>query len=161
MAMPSPMKASRALVMPQYRLMKVLEKRLEMLKSAKDFRGWEVVGLNYMENELDSITARTASGEERYFKAEYFVGADGGQSLTRKASGITFDGKTLPGRLVATDVRYDFKSHGFSDMQFMVDPEHFGFICRIDDAGLWRVAFGVCDTATKDDVHKKFQRNTR
>lgn len=45
--------------------------------------------------------------------------------------------------LTLKQIRYDgFDKAGWSDTQWIVDPEHWGMACKIDDTGLWRFGYG-------------------
>jgi 2-polyprenyl-6-methoxyphenol hydroxylase-like FAD-dependent oxidoreductase len=87
-----------AMLMPQPRLVRLLEKRARDL--GVDLRwGHELVDVQ----QGPKSVALTVSSPEREYRiaAEYLVGADGGRSLVRKMVGIDFPGTTSPtiGRL--------------------------------------------------------------
>lgn len=94
--------------------------------------------------------------------ALYLAGCDGGRSAVRKLLDYTYDGFTLPQWLVACNVRgFPFQDHGFARAQFIVHPEHFCMIGKIDPSGLWRVSYNEREDLSKEDVlanvHKKFE----
>ncbi|WP_020388174.1 FAD-dependent monooxygenase [Kribbella catacumbae] len=76
---------------PQVRIEEVLQERaLELGVEIR--RGHELTGLSQTS---DAITAQIAGPDGSYeLQARYFVGADGGRSLTRKLVGIDFPGVT-------------------------------------------------------------------
>lgn len=78
-----------AMLMPQPRLVRLLEKRARDL--GVDLRwGHELVGLR-----ADPVTVTVSSAERDYvIAADHLVGADGGRSLVRKMLGIGFPGST-------------------------------------------------------------------
>ena len=80
-----------ALLLPQPRLVRLLEKRARDL--GVDVRwGHECVGL---EQSPDGVAVTVRSSERSYeLTADYLVGADGGRSWVRKAVGIDFPGST-------------------------------------------------------------------
>lgn len=82
-----------AMLMPQPRLVRLLEKRARDL--GVDLRwGHELTGLR---SEPDSVAVNVSSPEREYgIVAGYLVGADGGRSLVRKTLGIDFPGSTAP-----------------------------------------------------------------
>lgn len=96
----------------------------------------------------------------RHITSQYLAGCDGGRSAVRKLLGMTYDGMTIPQWLVACNVRYPFEKHGYTRAQFIVDPDHFCLIGRIDPSGLWRVSYAENGDLTREEVlanvHNKF-----
>ncbi|KUH81190.1 FAD-dependent monooxygenase [Mycobacterium sp. IS-1556] len=82
-----------ALLLPQPRLVRLLEKRARDL--GVDIRwGHELTGLSAA---ADAVSGTVAAGARTYrLDAEYLVGADGGRSIVRKGAGIGFPGSTSP-----------------------------------------------------------------
>lgn len=107
-----------------------------------------------------TATVATPTGAKR-ISAQYLAGCDGGRSTVRKLLGMTYDGFTIPQWLVACNVRYPFEKYGYMRSQFIVHPEHFCLIGRIDPSGLWRVSYAEREHLTRDEVlanvHAKFE----
>ncbi|KAK6369799.1 hypothetical protein LTS17_009249 [Exophiala oligosperma] len=108
-----------------------------------------------------SVTATVATPTgTRTISAQYLAGCDGGRSTVRKLLGLSYDGFTIPQWLVACNVRYPFEQHGYKRSQFIVDPDHFCLIGRIDPSGLWRVSYAEREDLTREEVlanvHAKF-----
>jgi len=107
-----------------------------------------------------TATIETPTGNKT-ISAQYLTGCDGGRSTVRNLLGLTYDGFTLPQWLVACNVRYPFEKYGFKRSQFIVDPNHFCLIGRIDTSGLWRVSYAEKDSLTREEVlanvHTKFE----
>ena len=82
-----------ALLLPQPRLVRLLEKRARDL--GVDIRwGHELTALSAG---ADAVAATVTSAEGTYrVDAAYLVGADGGRSTVRKSAGIDFPGNTAP-----------------------------------------------------------------
>lgn len=149
---PTPPNAPGVLVLPQWKLMAVVETELNKLGVEVE-RGCKVVKIDDSKMDHVEIIAETSTGERKTFNGQYLVAADGGKSFIRKSLGIAFQGETLPSQLIATDVRYPFDKYGFSHTQFMMDPEHYGLISKMNNEGLWRVSFSVPNTiSTKDEI---------
>lgn len=151
---PTPPNAPGILVLAQWKLMAVVEKELNKL-GVEIERGWKVVMVENSKTDYVEVIAETSNGERKTFNGRYLVAADGGKSFIRKSLGIAFKGETLPSQLIATDVRYPFEKYGFSHTQFMMDPENYGLISKMDDEGLWRVSFSVPNNlSTEEEIQK-------
>lgn len=105
-------------------------------------------------------TAETSEGTKE-ISAKYLAGCDGGRSTARKALGLSYDGFTLPQWLVACNVRYPFRDHGFDRGQFIVHPDHFCLVAKIDPTGLYRVSYAENGDLSREQVlanmHNKFE----
>ncbi|KAH6639785.1 monooxygenase [Boeremia exigua] len=148
------MKGKGQLLLPQGKFQKILMERLAKLEDRAEVRlGWSVEGFTQSDSS-PSISVQTSSstGQTDSISAVYLVGADGAHSRVRKSAGIELQGETLDRQLVATDLRFPFTAHGFADANFIVDPEHYGLIGRIDNTGLWRVSYGVPASVSEADI---------
>jgi 3-(3-hydroxy-phenyl)propionate hydroxylase/6-hydroxy-3-succinoylpyridine 3-monooxygenase len=75
------------------------------------------------------------------FRAAWVVGSDGARSTVRKLLGIPFEGITWPERFVATNVFYNFQSHGYARANFLIHDLHGAVIAKIDERDLWRLTY--------------------
>jgi 2-polyprenyl-6-methoxyphenol hydroxylase-like FAD-dependent oxidoreductase len=125
---------------------------------------WQVLfnhGISHINETANSIevTATTPDGD-RTITTQYLGSCDGGRSTVRKLLDLPYEGFTLPQWLVACNIRYPFREHGFARGQFIVHPEHFCLIAKIDRSGLWRVSYNEKEDLTKEEVlanvHNKF-----
>lgn len=91
-------------------------------------------------------------GESRELRCDWLIGADGGSSTVRRASGLSFEGYTHPERLVSTNVVYDFEARGYARANFIIDPVHWAVIVKVDRHGLWRVTYGEDASLPEDGV---------
>ncbi|QLL05642.1 FAD-dependent monooxygenase [Mycobacterium vicinigordonae] len=142
-----------AMLMPQPRLVRLLEKQVRDL--GVDLRwGHGLVGLQCGPDSV-ALTVAAPEGEYR-LTADYLVGADGGHSLVRKTMGIAFPGSTsdtvgriahvhIPDHLRGADGALDIP--GFGRLSF----GH----TRVDRGGLifaefeqGRTLFGTLETGT-------------
>ena len=87
--------------------------------------------------------------------ATYVVAADGGKSTMRRLLDISFDGFTYEEQLVSTNVYFDFEKYGWRDGNFMVDPEHWALIGRINTEGLWRVSYGEKPGLSHEQIRER------
>lgn len=69
------------------------------------------------------------------------IGADGARSVVRRSLGLDFDGVTWPERFVATNIRYDFRAHGFDDGNFVADQRMGAVVAILSRDGLWRCTY--------------------
>ncbi|EYT81099.1 FAD-dependent oxidoreductase [Streptomyces sp. Tu 6176] len=98
-----PSRFRHVLVLPQYEVEKVLERRAA--ENGVDFRHeTEVTGLS---QDADGVTVavRGADGRPESLRGSYVVGADGMRSAVRRAVGLPFPGRSVIRSVVLADVR--------------------------------------------------------
>ena len=92
-----------------------------------------------------SVTVET-HGEGRTVAAAWLIGADGGRSTVRRVLGVDFEGFTWPELFVVASTPYDFGARGFAFNCYIADPDEWGALFKLPDAGppgLWRLAYPV------------------
>ena len=116
--------------------------------------------LTAIEQDSDRITAIAdgPDGEVR-LTGRWLVGADGASSGTRQALGLGFDGKTWPDRFVATNLVYDFEADGYARATFVIDPDHWAIIVKINEDNLWRCTYGESADLPLDGVRDRVPGN--
>jgi len=122
----------------QNELARIAWQHLERLPGTSVRFGTRISGLSQDASGV-SVTLQTPQGpvEERY---DWVIGADGGGSTVReKLLKLNFFGITHPERFIATNVRHDFRQHGFLLSNLTMDPVYGAIIVRIDDSDLWRI----------------------
>ncbi|KAJ9604232.1 hypothetical protein H2200_011066 [Cladophialophora chaetospira] len=143
----------------QYELSKILKSNVGKCRSAKILFNHKLAEIEDTARAVIA-TVETPDGKKQ-LSAKYLAGCDGGRSTVRKLVNLSYDGFTLPQWLVACNVRYPFKGHGFARSQFIVHPEHFCLIAKIDRTGLWRVSYNEKEHLTREEVlanvHHKFE----
>ncbi|KAK8113488.1 FAD binding domain-containing protein [Apiospora sp. TS-2023a] len=88
--------------------------------------------------------------------ADYIVGCDGATSMVRKSLFPDFPGFTFDRQIVATNVYYDFEgTHGFTNTNFILHPEHFAMVAKITRDGLYRVTYGEAGGLTLDQIKER------
>ncbi|KAF3039136.1 hypothetical protein E8E12_002153 [Didymella heteroderae] len=179
------MKGKGQLLLPQGKFQQVLMERLAKSEQAEVRLGWSVEGFEEVDEHVSvriraaRVSTPTLPYEEpdssndgkpdggnnatntELIDASYLIGADGAHSLVRKAMSLELEGETLDAQLVATDLRFPFKKHGFFDANFIVDSQNYGLIGRIDNEGLWRVSYGVPGTQSEEDIRKNVHERLR
>jgi 2-polyprenyl-6-methoxyphenol hydroxylase-like FAD-dependent oxidoreductase len=110
----------------QHKVAEVILKHLAKYPHAKVLWNHKVTAI---EDHGGSVTAvcETPEGEAKV-TGTYLIGADGARSTVRKLIGCTFDGFTYEKMVVATNVYFPFREHGFSGAQFIIHPEHFALV---------------------------------
>jgi 3-(3-hydroxy-phenyl)propionate hydroxylase len=104
---------------------KIVEEALAMAKDNPliDVRmATEFVGFS---QDADGVTAlvKNPGGETEAVRGRYIVSAEGARSIVRKECGIEFEGFTYADRTLNIEVAYDFKQHGYTDRNYISDPE--------------------------------------
>ncbi|KAF2002620.1 monooxygenase [Amniculicola lignicola CBS 123094] len=148
------------LLLPQGVFQKVLGEKVQESDKGEVWVGKRVVGFRQIGDEeegegyVDVTVQSESSKENHHLKALYLLGADGAHSLVRKTLNFAFPGETLPVQLVATDLVFDFHAHGFYDANFVIDPQDYGLIGRINNEGLWRVSYGVPAGMNTEEIER-------
>ncbi len=104
---------------------KIVEEALKMAKANPliDVRmATEFVGFV---QDAAGVTAfvTNQAGEEESVRGGYIVSCEGARSVVRKELDIEFEGFTYPDRTLNIEVAYDFKRHGYTDRNYISDPE--------------------------------------
>ncbi|MEU5598270.1 FAD-dependent monooxygenase [Streptomyces sp. NPDC020298] len=129
-----PSRFNHLLVLPQYEVEKVLERRA--VEAGVDFRyETELTGLT---QDADGVTAevRGPDGGAGTLRAAYVVGADGMRSAVRDAIGLPFPGKSVIRSVVLADVLLAEKPESLLTVNAVGDA--FAFIAPFGD-GYYRV----------------------
>src|SRR5438309_2079552 len=77
------------------------------------------------EQSADGVVAYVinAAGEHESIAGSYLVSGEGARSIVRKELGIEFEGFTYPDRTLNIEVAYDFRQHGFTERNYISDPD--------------------------------------
>lgn len=95
-------------------------------------------------------------GETEAIEGDWLIGADGASSFVRRqVLGMQFFGVTWPERYVATNLRIDLDSLGFSKTTMQVDSVYGSVICKIDPNNFWRVTFVEDPALPVDGLEKR------
>jgi 2-polyprenyl-6-methoxyphenol hydroxylase-like FAD-dependent oxidoreductase len=123
-----PSRYNHLLVIPQYEVEKVLERRA--IEAGVEFRHeTELTGLV---QDADGVTVevRTAEGRTESLRAAYVVGTDGMRSAVREAIGLPFPGRSVIRSVVLADVR------------LTEEPENLLTVNAVGDAFAFLAPFG-------------------
>ncbi|KEF56921.1 uncharacterized protein A1O9_07111, partial [Exophiala aquamarina CBS 119918] len=155
----------RSIVLPVHLLASLLHEEVKALANVKLHWGHSFVGLIQDESQV-TVQVETSQGGQPTITslvADFVIGCDGARSAVRKALfKDSFPGFSWDVQIVATNIRYDgFKKHGWSDVQWIIHPEHWFLACRLDNTDLWRVAYGVPfdinDERLRQELAAKFE----
>jgi 2-polyprenyl-6-methoxyphenol hydroxylase-like FAD-dependent oxidoreductase len=142
------------LTIGQHLLAGIILEHLKNYDNAKVLFSTKVTAIDQSGDEV-ILTVEDSAGSSRNLHSTYCIAADGGRSTMRRLLDISFDGFTYDEQLVSTNVYYDFAAHGWKDGNFMVDPDHWALIGRIDNSGLWRVSYGEKPGLTHDEIKER------
>jgi 2-polyprenyl-6-methoxyphenol hydroxylase-like FAD-dependent oxidoreductase len=124
-----PSRFHHLLVLPQYEVEKVLERRA--VEAGAGFRyETELTGLAQDADGV-RVEARGPEGRAETFRAAYVVGADGMRSAVREAIGLPFPGKSVIRSVVLADVRLAEEPPGLLTVNAVGDA--FAFLAPFGD----------------------------
>ena len=98
-----------------------------------------------------TIDAEDRHGVERTVCASYMIGADGGNSLVRRALEVPFEGRTKPNQWIVVDVRND--PIGSPHVYMHCDPER-PYVSAALPHGIRRFEFMVMPGETEEELSK-------
>ncbi len=104
---------------------KIVEEALSMAKEDPLISVMMATTFTGFDQDGDGITAfvENEDGERERLRGRYIVSAEGARSIVRKECGIAFEGFTYPDRTLNIEVAYDFREHGYTDRNYISDPE--------------------------------------
>ncbi|KAK3056016.1 hypothetical protein LTR09_003252 [Extremus antarcticus] len=143
------------LTIGQHLLADIVLEHLKGCKNAEVLFNTKVTAVDQSSGDDVVLTVEDSDGQSRQLTATYCVAADGGRSTMRRLLDISFDGFTYEEQLVSTNVYFDFAAHGWKDGNFMVDPDHWALMGRINNEGLWRVSYGEKPGLTDDELKER------
>ncbi|KAE9371701.1 FAD/NAD(P)-binding domain-containing protein [Stipitochalara longipes BDJ] len=148
-------KENRMVCLPLDKMSKIVYSHLEKEPSVEVKWGHRVVGIGQSE-ESAWVEAQTDEGEKR-LKADYIVGCDGGNSQIRRSlfGDMAFPGRTWDEQIVATNVYYDMSKFNWMDSNFIVDPEHWYMVAKIQTDGLLRITYGDISGLSREEYIKR------
>jgi 3-(3-hydroxy-phenyl)propionate hydroxylase len=127
----------------QFKTSRLLFERLRTLSNVEVLFNHEVVDLRQTDDAVD-IDVRGPEGLKTHSGA-YLIGADGGRSIVRKRSEISFDGFTWPERFIVLTTPFDFEAQrGYSYRSYFAEPGAWCNCFKVSadgPPGLWRTVF--------------------
>jgi 3-(3-hydroxy-phenyl)propionate hydroxylase len=123
---------------------KIIEEALKMAKAHPLIEVRMATTLIGFEQDADGATAHISNtaDEDETIRGSYIVSAEGARSVVRKDLGIEFEGFTYPERTLNIEVAYDFKTHGYTERNYISDPvEYSNLFHWKGPPDRWRIHF--------------------
>jgi len=104
---------------------KIVEEALKLAKAHPNIDVRLATEFTSFTQDRDGVTAQVANpaGETESIRGAYLVSGEGARSIIRKDLGIEFEGFTYPDRTLNIEVAYDFRSHGYTERNYISDPD--------------------------------------
>ena len=104
---------------------KIVEEALKMAKAEPLIEVRMATTFMGFAQDEDGVTAfvENEAGEREDIRGRYIVSAEGARSIVRKELDIEFEGFTYSDRTLNIEVAYDFRRHGYTDRNYISDPE--------------------------------------
>jgi 3-(3-hydroxy-phenyl)propionate hydroxylase len=125
---------------------KIVEEALKLAKAhpkievrlSTTFTGFTQAG------EAVTASLTNPAGECESVSGAYLVSAEGARSIVRKQLEIEFEGFTYPDRTLNIEVAYDFRKHGYTERNYISDPEEWSNLFHWKGPpDRWRIHFPV------------------
>jgi 3-(3-hydroxy-phenyl)propionate hydroxylase len=130
---------------------KIVEEALALAKAHPDIDLRLSTTFTAFTQSADAVAAQVTgpAGESEIIRGAYLVSGEGARSIVRKELGIEFEGFTYPDRTLNIEVAYDFRQHGYTERNYISDPEEWSNLFHWKGPpDRWRVHF---PTAPEDD----------
>jgi 3-(3-hydroxy-phenyl)propionate hydroxylase len=126
----------------QWRLGLMLHERLTHNSLADIRLGWQANAVRQSDTQAE-VDATTPDGRTETLTGDFVIGADGINSIVRKAMGVNFDGITIPETFLTVSTPHDFREAmpDLANISYISDPQEWYVLIRT--ASLWRVLFPV------------------
>ena len=138
----------------QFKTARIMLDRLRDLPNVQVRFGHEAVAVEQSGEEV-TVTVRSKNGKSRHSGA-YLIGADGGRSIVRKQSDISFEGFTWAERFLVLTTPFDFLEHrGYCYRSYFADPDEWCNCFKVaadGRPGLWRTVFPTDPQASEADL---------
>jgi 3-(3-hydroxy-phenyl)propionate hydroxylase len=130
---------------------KIVEEALALAKAHPDIELRLSTTFAGFTQGADGVIAQATNpaGETEAIFGAYLVSAEGARSIVRKELGIEFEGFTYPDRTLNIEVAYDFRTHGYTERNYISDPDEWSNLFHWKGPpDRWRVHF---PTAPEED----------
>ncbi|KZL81389.1 fad binding domain-containing protein, partial [Colletotrichum incanum] len=101
----------------------------------------------------DDNKATGNQGERLQPSADYIVGCDGANSIVRRSLfGTLFPGMIWDEQIAATNAYFGFDQFGYTDSNFILDPEDWFMTAKTTKDGVWRVPYGDATSLKNEQI---------
>jgi 3-(3-hydroxy-phenyl)propionate hydroxylase len=130
---------------------KIVEEALKLAKAHPNIELRLATAFTSFTQDADGVTAQVTNpaGETESIRGAYLVSGEGARSIVRKDLDIEFEGFTYPDRTLNIEVAYDFRTHGYTERNYISDPDEWSNLFHWKGPpDRWRVHF---PTGPNDD----------
>jgi 3-(3-hydroxy-phenyl)propionate hydroxylase len=123
---------------------KIVEEALKLAKAHPNIDLRLSTTFTAFTQHADGVTAQLTNpaGETELIEGAYLVSGEGARSVVRKDLGIEFEGFTYPDRTLNIEVAYDFRTHGYTERNYISDPDEWSNLFHWKGPpDRWRVHF--------------------
>ena len=115
----------------------------------------DVLAVRQSEDHVE-VDVKHPAGEQSTLTGRYLVGCDGGRSLVRHATSVSFEGFTWQERFNIVTTKIDFATlKGFRYRNYLAHPDRWTAVFKVpgpDDLGVWRAVFPTKASETDEEV---------
>ena len=129
---------------------KIVEEALKLVKAHPGIELRLSTEFTAFSQTADRVVAQVtnAAGETEAIDGSYLVSAEGARSIVRKDLDIEFEGFTYPDRTLNIEVAYDFRTHGYTERNYISDPDEWSNLFHWKGPpDRWRVHFPTAPDA--------------
>jgi 3-(3-hydroxy-phenyl)propionate hydroxylase len=123
---------------------KIVEEALKLAKAHPNIELRLATAFTSFTQDADGVTAQVTNpaGETESIRGAYLVSGEGARSIVRKDLDIEFEGFTYPDRTLNIEVAYDFRTHGYTERNYISDPDEWSNLFHWKGPpDRWRVHF--------------------
>ena len=129
---------------------KIVEEALKLVKAHPGIDLRLSTEFTAFSQTADGVMAQVnnAAGETEAIDGSYLISAEGARSIVRKDLDIEFEGFTYPDRTLNIEVAYDFRTHGYTERNYISDPDEWSNLFHWKGPpDRWRVHFPTAPDA--------------
>ena len=129
---------------------KIVEEALKLVKAHPGIELRLSTEFTAFSQTADGVVAQVtnAAGDTEAIDGSYLISAEGARSIVRKDLDIEFEGFTYPDRTLNIEVAYDFRTHGYTERNYISDPDEWSNLFHWKGPpDRWRVHFPTAPDA--------------